>query len=320
MIKRVSNVPITPDWEVVKEIDFTTVPVTYTFTEGSSTGSATPELGNVDWTCRNLTDFGGGSSYVKFINGTGFQIYVAAATAASANWYVTYMEGLLISAKIEDLVPDFDAADEICIQTLLTSSFTGGNSSAYAVNGLIMKDYGYGAHGSATTTANWYGMQWYQTTAAGTNGQFYTRAGGSGSGDPGTAGQGVGSTHRASFYEIIATPASNWNASVATTGSNGAAITTFPTPGTTTEFRSMGNEQGSKSWEFQGQPSPFSPVDNWSNDWHNPGGLHLGDPEWSLYPGIMEIAMTARQYQPQASLNFTTTFTKMRILRRPRHD
>ena len=319
MIKGVSSVAITPDWEVVKEIDFTKA------TDHTFTNDGTRAFGGVTWTCRNLTAFGGGSSYVKFIEDTGFQIYIAAATAASANWYLGYMEGLLISTKIEDLVPDFDAADEICIQTLLTSSFTGGNSSAYAVNGLIVKDNGYGTGGSATTTANWYGMQWYQTTAAGTNGNFYTRAGGDGSGDPGTAGHAVGTTNRASFFEIIATPASNWNSSAATTGSNGAAITTFPTPGTTTEFRSMGNEQGSKSWEYMEKvASPWDPEGNWSNGWHNPGGfapgVQAGAPEWSLYPGIMEIAMTARQYQPQASLNFTTTFTKMRILRRPRHD
>ena len=313
MIKGVSSVAITPDWEVVKEIDFTKA------TDHTFTNDGTRAFGDVTWTCRNLTAFGGGSSYIKFIEDTGFQIYIAAATAASANWYTTYMEGLLISTKIEDLVPDFDAADEICIQTLLTSSFTGGNSSAYAVNGLIVKDNGYGTDGSATTTANWYGMQWYQTTAAGTNGNFYTRAGGDGSGDPGTAAYAIGTTNRASFFEIIATPASNWNSSAATTGSNGAAITTFPTPGTTTEFRSMGNEQGSKSWEFQ-QYGAGANNSLWSTGRHNPGGFYNSPAQWSLYPGIMEIAMTARQYQPGASLNFTTTFTKMRILRRPRHD
>lgn len=324
MIKGVSSVDIVQSWEVVKEIDFTTVPAPgYTFTEGSSTGSATPELGNVAWTCRNLdwasdagsNAFGGASSHVKFINGTGFQIYLDGSTAVGGNYYSTFMGNTQILCDISGssgLVPDFDDSDTLCLQVLLTSSYTGGAAGQYVATSFVVSDGGYGTYtDAATTTGNFYAMQSYQETGAGATVNYYGRYGGGLRSPTSTLGDPwhhfpTGLTGRPSFYELVATPGSGWIGSVASTGSSGTGVTTFPDPLTTTEFQSMGNQQLVKGYLITDMPGGA------------PDG-YTDVPQWALRPSNMKLSLSSR-VGGVMGVDYTVNYTKLRVLRRPRHD
>ena len=316
MIKGVSSVPLVQPWEVVKEIDFTAVPAPgHTFTEGSSFGASTPELGNVAWTCRNLNfgssapggsnAFGGASSHVKFINGTGFQIYLDGSTAIGGNYYSTFMGNTQIRCDIggaSGLVPDLDHSDTICLQVLLTSSYTGGAAGQYIATSFVVSDGGYGYYTDAgTTTGNFYAMQAYQETSAGSTLTYYGRYGGGLRSPIATLGDPwhyypTAREHRPSFYEFVATPGAGWIGSVASTGSSGGAITTFPDPLTTTEFQSIGNEQLVKGYLIPDMP----------------GGAPDGKtdaPQWALRPSNMKLSLSSR-IGGTPGVDHTVTYTK----------
>jgi len=299
-VKGLSGALIPQPWEVVKEFDFASHIGTHTFSDGVAYSWE-----DTDWLCRNLATHG---TSIEFINGVGLKILVNGADAgAYANWYVGYMNCPLLETTVTDILPDYDASDTLCFQVLLTGS-TGGSytpaDGAYQGNFLILKDDGYGTFGGPTTTSNWIGVGMYANGDA-DHTVAYCRNGGL-TGCPGGIGCPITSVETSgkrfpSFYEQVFFPACTSICSAAT-----GEITTFPPPLTTTEFHVSSHRQETYSYQISNMP----------------GGTSTAAPSYDLRPANVRVALSSRVYTgaPPSTMNFTTIFSKLRVLRRPRHD
>jgi hypothetical protein len=305
-VKGVTGISISQPWEVVKEFDFTAHVGTHTFSDGVPYEWPVGE--NIYWTCRNLASYG---TSIEFINGTGLQIVVNGAdTAAHANWYSTFMNAPLLSAAIEDIVSGYDMSDTICLQTLLTSS-TGGSYSPgdgqYQGSFLLTTDGGYGVAPSADATGNWLGVGCYANGDADHTAAWIRYGGLTAPTSAPFYGADTAGNRFPTFYELIVLPAGATSiGSVATTNSSGADVTAFPNPLTTSEFRATGHKQETYSYLIGNMP----------------GGTSVPAPSYDLRPSSLKVVLSSRVYKAStpASMNFTTIFSKLRVLRRPRHD
>lgn len=317
-VKGFGGASLTQPWEVVKEFDFTSHIGTKSFTEGE-----TYAWEGVDWTCRNLEYYG---TSVQLINGTGLKIKVDGAdTDAYSNWYYRWMNTPLLSASVADIVSDYDAADTICIQVLLTSSFGGSFSPGdgqYGGSFLVMTDGGYGPDPATSptppedTTGNWCAIGMYNNGDS-DHTVIYLRTGDY---EVAPAGplyvQDTAEARLPTFYEMVVLPACTFIGSGATTGSAAADITEFPDPLSTTEFRASAHRQSKYSYLIEnmpgGDPPPARSSDSTSD----------AAPSYDLRPTNLKVCLCTRVYYHEngPTMNTVTTFTKMRILRRPRYD
>tara|TARA_R110000824_G_scaffold84982_2_gene211526 strand:+ start:379 stop:1299 length:921 start_codon:yes stop_codon:yes gene_type:complete len=302
-VKGYTGVSISQPWEVVKEFDFTGHDGTHTFSDGVAY-----EWEGVDWTCRNLASYG---TSIKFVNGAGLEMVVnAGATAAYANWYSTYMNCPLLEASIGDIVSGYDMSDTICLQTLLTSSSGGSytpGDGQYQGSFLLITDGGYGLAPDASATANWLGVGCFANGDVVTT-RAWTRYGGltTPTAAPSMTAALAGNRFP-TFYELITLPAGATSiGSAATTSSSEADVTAFPDPLTTTEFRAIGHKQETYGYQITNMP----------------GGTNTAAPSYDLRPSNLKVALSSRIYtgSPPNTMTFTTVFSKLRVLRRPRYD
>jgi len=306
-VKGLSGTSISQPWEVITEFDFTGAS-NHTFSDGVA-----HSYGGVDWTCQNLANFG---TSIKFINGTGLEIVVNGAdTNLGANWYYLWMNCPVLSASVDDIVSDYDASDTLCFQAILTSSiggsFTPGDGQ-YGGSFLVMTDGGWGPDPATLpsipgdATGHWTSVGMYNNGDA-DHTLFYTRSGG-------TTGATAGPLHSQdipeqrfpTFYEQVFLPACTTIMSAATTGSGGGDITKFPDPLEITQFRSSAHKQQTYSYQISNMP----------------GGTGNAAPSYDLRPTNLKVGLSSRVYDASlpATMNFTTVFTKLRVLRRPRYD
>ena len=316
-VKGFNGTSISQPWEVIKEFDFTSHVGTKAFSEGE-----TYEWEGVDWTCRNLANFG---TSIKFINGTGLEMVVNGAdTEKYANWYYIWMSTPLLSASVGDIISDYDASDTLCFQVLLTSSvggsFTPGDGQ-YGGSFLVMTDGGYGPDPATlpgipeNATGNWTSVGTYNNGDS-DHTVVYIRAGGT------TAlaaaplyGVDTAGKRHPTFYEQVFLPACTTIASAATTGSSGTGVTKFPDPLSTTEFRGSAHKQQTYSYLITNMPGGDPPPTR-SGD-----STSTAAPSYDLRPSNLKVCLANRVYtDTTATMNFTTVFTKLRVLRRPRYD
>jgi len=327
-IKTLSGVEVISDWEVVKEFDFTKAS-DHTFSDGVA-----ESFGGVNWVCQNLSTYGGADSYIKFIEGTGLQIFITGSSAADSNFYWRTMTAPLLQAQVSDIATaagvSFSAEDTLCYQVLLgTPTFHNVGRTVINPGGpydgttqdannlqqrLIVSDGTYGTTGGALFCA---GVAWLSSSITPNSASWSCRLGGARPlgdsnatpGDPlDDVNRGGSSIKWPRFMEVVALPGAGYLTSMAHTSSTGKTITNFPRPLTMT-YRSS----GTMSWQVQ------------QNVTNNPGVA----PSYALLHSNSYVVMSANvvlwngipgSYGPgtpfSASAGITSTFTKLRILRR----
>ena len=325
-IKNLSGVEVISDWEVIKEFDFTKAP-DHTFADGVAQA-----FGGVNWTCQNLSTYGGADSYIKFIEGTGLQIFVTGSSAADSNFYWRTMTAPLVQAQVSDIATaagvSFSDENTLCYQVLLgdptfhnvgrTVSNPGGpyDGTTQDANNLqqrlILSDGTYGTSGGALFCA---AIPWLSSSITPHTASWSCRLGG-GSSLPAAAGAptddvraGGSSTKWPRCVEMVAVPGAGYLTSMEHTSSTGKTIIDFPRPMAMDLFRSS----GTMSWQIQNDVS------------NNPGA----SPSYALLHSNSYVALSANivlwpgpgiSYGPGTpfyiSAGITGTFTKLRILRR----
>ncbi len=327
-IKTLSGVEVISDWEVVKEFDFTKAS-DHTFSDGVA-----ESFGGVNWVCQNLSTYGGVDSYIKFIEGTGLQIFITGSSAADSNFYWRTMTTPLLQAQVSDIATaagvSFSAEDTLCYQVLLAPTtfhnvgrtvsnpagpYDGTTQDANNLQQrLIISDGSYGTGGGALfcTAAPWLSSSITPHTASWSTRLGGARPLGDSNATPGAPEDNVqiggSSTKWPRCMEILAAPGAGYLTSMAHTSSTGKTITNFPRPLTMT-YRSS----GTMSWQVQ------------QNVTNNPGV----SPSYALRHSNSYVAMSANivlwpgpgiSYGPGTpfymSAGITATFTKLRILRR----
>tara|TARA_Y100000310_G_scaffold216945_1_gene218029 strand:+ start:956 stop:1993 length:1038 start_codon:yes stop_codon:yes gene_type:complete len=327
-IKTLSGVEVISDWEVIKEFDFTKAS-DHTFSDGVA-----ESFGGVNWVCQNLSTYGGADSYIKFIEGTGLQIFITGSSAADSNFFCYNMSAPLLQAQVSDIATaagvSFSGEDTLCYQVLLetptfhnvgrTVSNPGGpyDGTTQDANNLqqrlVLSDGTYGTAGGALWCA---AVPWLSSSITPHTASWSCRLGGATplGGSDATPGApvddvqiGASSTKWPRCMEMVAAPAAGYLTSMAHTSSTGKTITNFPRPLTMT-YRSS----GTMSWQVQ------EGITN------NPGVA----PSYALLPSNSYVVMSANivlwngipgSYGPGTpfyiSAGITATFTKLRILRR----
>jgi hypothetical protein len=306
-MKTLSGVEVVSDWEVVKEFDFTKAP-DHTFADGVAQA-----FEGVNWTCRNLSTYGGADSYIKFIEGTGLQMLVTGSSAASAHFYWRTQTSPLLQASVSSIDSNYDDEDTICFQVLLSSSFSNLVESSpysnYPLSQLIISDGDYGD----TQDALWATIRAFLIPSAApprvagmdirVGGSTVHTTAGETSDDVTT---GSGSARWPRCMEIVATPASGYIISAAHTSSAGKVIDNFPRPMSMTTIRSSATME----WQIQ------------SNVTNNPGV----SPTWPLKASNMVVNLATAILlwagaDPVGPIKcgITTTFTKLRVLKRIPH-